>query len=280
MMASAIFAGRVHHARLTPRRHRLSYRLFMLFVDLDELDLLDRRLRLFSRNRFNLVSFHDSDFGDGSGRPLRGQLEALLTGASIPLPGAIRVLCMPRVLGHAFRPLTMFFCYHPDGGLAAIVYEVSNTFGGRQSYVLPVSVSMGPVDQCCAKSFFVSPFMELDLRYVFEVSPPEDVVRVAISVFDDGGPVMNAAFNGGRRELSDTSLLAVWASHPLQSLGVLAVIYWEGLKLLLKGFRWRPPPALHTRAGAKRMAATRRTATCPQPIKGFFETPAFDNKEA
>src|SRR5262249_48726005 len=129
---SAIYAGTVMHQRLRPRRHRLRYRVFSLLLDLDELDEVAARLRLLSRNRFNLFSFFDRDHGDGRREPLRMQIERRLAAAAIaPDGGAIRLLAMPRVLGYVFNPLSVYFCYRRTGVLAAVVYEVNNTFGER-----------------------------------------------------------------------------------------------------------------------------------------------------
>ena len=164
------------------------YRLFWLFVDLDELDGLGRRLRLFSHNRFNLFSLHDRDHGEGSARGLREQADALLRVNGVEEEiGAIRLLCMPRTLGYDFNPLSVYFCYRLDGGLAALIYEVRNTFGGRHSYVLPAKASGGTVRHGCDKAFFVSPFLPMGLHYEFQVAPPGETIAVAIRVVGPDG---------------------------------------------------------------------------------------------
>ena len=114
--ASALYVGSVSHRRLRPRPHALSYRVFWMLLDLDEIDGLASRLRLFSRGRLNLFSFHDADYGDRSGSDLRRQVEARLVEAGLAVPGGpIRLFTMPRVLGYAFNPLSVFFCHRPDG---------------------------------------------------------------------------------------------------------------------------------------------------------------------
>ena len=135
---SAIYAGSVMHRRMRPRRHRLRYSIFSLLVDLDELDALDRRLKLFSRNKFNLFSFRDDDYGFETGKPLKEQIEGFMREAGVePDGGPVRLLTIPRILGYAFNPLNVFFCYARTGGaLLAIVCEVNNTFGQRHAYVL------------------------------------------------------------------------------------------------------------------------------------------------
>lgn len=244
---SALYPGRVTHARLRPRRHRLSYRLYTMLFDLDELPALAASLRLFGHNRFNLLSFHDRDHGDGSPTPLRSQIEARLSGAGIAAGGAIRVLCYPRVLGTAFNPLSTFFCHRKDGSLAAILYEVNNTFGQRHSYLIPVETAVLPVRQSCAKAFYVSPFMAMDMTYDFTVHPPGEEVVVTVRASDAEGTVITASFAGTRRALSDGALLATFLRYPLLTLKVLGGIHWEALKLLAKGLRLRPrpPPPSH-----------------------------------
>ncbi len=167
----AIPRHRVMHQRLRPRRHRLRYRIFSLLLDLDELDGLAARLWLFSHNRFNLFSFADRDHGNGSTEPLRAQIEHQLTAAGIaPDGGPIRLLTMPRVLGYVFNPLSVYFCYRRAGALAAIVYEVNNTFGERHNYLVPVSgESTGMIYQECVKQLFVSPFLDTEMNYSFRV---------------------------------------------------------------------------------------------------------------
>jgi len=240
--ASGLYPGLVHHARLKPHRHRLSYRIFMLLLDLDELPALDRERRLFGHNRGALLSFHDKDHGDGSG-PLRPQIERRLAEAGLPTGGPIRILCMPRVLGFVFNPLSEIFCHAPDGRLVAIVHQVSNTFGERHSYLLPVDGGDdGEVRQACAKRLYVSPFMDMDLNYDFDIVPPGERVRVGILTADAEGPILIASFAGERRPLTDANLLEAWLAHPLLTLKVVADIHWEALKLWRKGMRLRKKP--------------------------------------
>ncbi len=257
-LASGLYPGVVTHARLKPRAHRLRYRIFMLLLDLDELDALDGRLKLFALRRFALASFHDADHLDGADLPLKPRVEAMLAEAGIPHGGPIRLLAMPRILGGMFNPLAVFFCHAADGALSAILYQVTNTFGERHSYLIPAA-GRGLVMQEADKGFYVSPFMDLDLSYAFRISPPGDQVSIAIHVHDADSQVLAAAFSGHRVELSDAALLKAWATHPVMTLGVMAAIHWEALFIWLKGekIRRRPKapsrpvtvvPAAHVRA--------------------------------
>jgi DUF1365 family protein len=245
---SGLYSGVVTHARFRPRVHKLRYRIFMLLLDLDEASDLGSTLRLFGHNRRGLVSFHDRDHLTGDDRPLREQVEAELAAAGLDLQGGpIRLLCMPRVLGFVFNPISVYFCHGPDGALGAILYEVNNTFGQRHTYLIPVrpdDVSDGQVEQSCDKAFHVSPFMDMAIRYQFLTAAPGDEARLIVNGSDAEGPMIATAFRGQRTPLTDRAILRAFAAHPLLSLSVLAAIHWEAVKMLLKGLRLRPiPPA-------------------------------------
>ncbi len=238
--ASGLYTGLVSHARVKPRKHRLAYKIFMLFIDLDELPHL--KLKTLGVGRFNLFGFDPARFGDGSGRPLKAQIEATLAEAGLAHGGPVRMLAMPQILGRAFNPLTVYFCHAADQTLSAILYEVNNTFGERHSYLIPAP-NAALIKQGCAKAFYVSPFMDMDLSYAFRILRPEERVLVAVDTSDAEGLVLAASFSGERRPLSDRELLKAWLTHPWMSLGVVAAIHFEALKIWLKGetVRVRPP---------------------------------------
>ena len=243
---SALYVGQVTHQRMRTVDHRLSYRVFMLLLDLDEAPAVQSRLRLLGRGRFGLLSWRASDFGDRSDAPLRTQVEAHLTGAGIHLDGGpIRLLTMPRILGYGFNPISVYFCHRPDGTLAALLYEVTNTFGQRHTYLVaqPASTN-GRVRQTADKVFFVSPFMDMGLTYDFTVRPPGEAVSVVVAVRRGDTPILTASFAGTRRPLTDAQLLRAFVTHPLLTWKVTLGIHWEALKIMLKGGRYRHPAAL------------------------------------
>jgi uncharacterized protein len=244
--AGVLYPSRVMHRRLIAPFQCFVYRLFYLLLDVDRIDELHRRLRLFSHNRFNLVSFHDRDHGGGLPGQLRAWPERLLAAAGIGLAGGrIRLLCLPRVLGFGFNPLALWYCEHADGTLRAVIAEVRNTFGERHSYVLasggrPLTYE-GPheTDKC----FHVSPFLDLVGRYRFTFSEPAASVRVLIHETREGVPILDATLAGERRPLGDGSLLRQVAAMPWMTLKVVAGIHWEALKLWLRGARFHAKPA-------------------------------------
>ena len=247
--ASALYPGLVVHQRLHPRRHRLRYRIFQLLLDLDELPSIDGSLRWFGHNRAALIGFHDRDHGPGDGRPLRPYVEAELAKAGIDLGGGrIQVLCMPRVLGQVFNPLTLYFCHRRSGALAAILYEVNNTFGERHSYLIPVDAPGPVIRQACDKGFYVSPLQPMAMRYAFTVRPSTEDLFVGIRSSDAEGPMLHAAFSARRRELTDAAVLRAVLGAPLLMLKVLAGIHWEALRTFLKGARFHARPPLPAEA--------------------------------
>lgn len=252
-MNSALYRGEVTHRRLRPREHRLRYRVFWLLLDLSELDEIDDRLRFLSRNRFNLLSVHDRDHGDGSGADLRRHVEALLRAEGLDIGGgAVRLLTMPRVLGYVFNPISLYYCHDADGRLTAMIYEVTSTFGERHAYVLPVaSDAEGRVRQGARKALHVSPFMGMDMRYAFRGHAPTERIDLAIDGFDAEGLLIHASLTGRRRALTDGAILAAVASMPFLTLKVTAAIHWEALKLWLKGTPLHPAPAKPARGFAK-----------------------------
>jgi uncharacterized protein len=244
MSDSCLYFGSVMHERLRPRRHALRYRVFSLFVDLDEIPTLADRLALFSHNRFNLFAFHDRDHGPRNGGALRSYVERSLACAGIALDGgAIRLLCFPRMLGYVFNPLSIYFCHHRDGDLRAILYEVRNTFGEMHSYLIPVSGTNAVLRQSCDKEFYVSPFMGMECRYEFRLSLPGDRLAVTIRQTDAAGPILHASLEGRRVPLGDRALLQAFLRYPLMTLKVIAGIHWEAAKLWRKGLRPLPRPA-------------------------------------
>jgi len=233
---SAIYTGTLMHARRSPARHVFRYPVSYWLFDLDELWELERRLRLFSVNRRNVVSLRDADHFDGRA-PLKRAVLELVADPSVE---RVLMLTQPRVLGYVFNPVSFYWCYRRDGSLACMVSELSNTFGERLPEVL-----RGPelrYEQ--RKRLHVSPFFGLDQTYEYAFSQPGDDVWARIHVRDaDGAQPLTAVLHGRRRELSNRSLGTLLLRYPVQPVQVTALIHFEALRLWLKRvpFHHKPP---------------------------------------
>lgn len=237
--AAALYFGKVMHARLRPVRHRFTYRVMSLLIDLDRLGEADRQSRLFAVNRAALFSFHEVDHGERNGESLSRYTRRLAAQRGIEISGGrILLLCYPRLFGYKFNPLSIYFCFRASGELALLIYEVRNTFGEMHSYVLQVSGGHGGrkvLRHSHTKQFYVSPFMEMAGRYHFRIVLPDEQAKVRILQTDKDGPVLAAAFCGRRRSLTSRSLLSAFLTIPLFTFKVIAAIHWEALRIWLKG---------------------------------------------
>lgn len=247
-----LYPSRVMHLRQYPVRYRFFYRVFYLLLDIDRLAESAARLRFFSYNRWNLLGFHDRDHGSHDGQPLRPWLERLLRGQGVELEGGrIRLLCMPRIVGYVFNPISIFYCEHRDGALRAILCEVHNTFGERHCYLL--SRRGAPMDYSDphhkAKLFHVSPLIGMGGEYRFRFSAPGEQFRILIRLFQQHAGqarmLVATSLDGERQSLSDRALLRQLARMPLMTFKVAAAIHWQALKIWLRGasfFRKPAPP--------------------------------------
>jgi uncharacterized protein len=252
--AAALYNGKVMHARMKPKAHRFNYGVYTLLIDIDRLKEAGELSRFFSIGRFNLLSFRPEDHGDGGRTPLGAHIRKLLGEAGLRAsPARIVLLCYPRVLGHVFNPISVYFAYDSSDMLVGVVYEVRNTFGDVHTYVAPIrdgEFCEAGVRQERDKLFHVSPFMDMPMRYRFRLRPPGEDVAVRILETDSDGPILAASFFGHRKALTSAGALAAFLRIPLLTLKVVGGIHYEAMKLWLKGIRFFPRPEPPPRASA------------------------------
>lgn len=235
---SCLYEGTVVHKRLSPHQHGFSYRVFSLCLDVDEIDALDRSRQLFSRARRNLLTFHDTDFGAPGTASVGEKVRHLLNEAGLSQFGArIELVCYPRLLGYVFNPLSVYFCRDDADRLGAIIYEVTNTFRERKSYVIPTDIGGdgAAIAQSCAKELYVSPFTAADGSYGFHGTPPAERIVIGVNVRESGRPVLKTHFRGVRRAFDDRTIASLVARHPLMTLKVFGAIHVEAARLWAKG---------------------------------------------
>ena len=242
---SCIYEGTVWHRRLAPPEHSFRYRLFMMYLDLDELPRVFERRWLWSAHRRAVARFCREDHLGDPRVPLDRSVRDLVEqyGGTRPT-GPIRLLTHLRYFGYVFNPLSVFYCFDPEGRrVESCVAEVSNTpWNERHAYVL--RPTRGSSSLCeTEKTFHVSPFLDMDQRHVWDLGEPGRRLSVGIrNVAADGKQVFEARLALSRRELTRTALAAALVRYPLMTMQVIAAIYWEAFRLRRKHAPVYPHP--------------------------------------
>ncbi len=224
------------HARLFPKPHKFIYGVFSIFLDLDNINAatLPSVLKV---DRWGLLSFYSKDHGSRDGRNLKVWANQLLEKNFQEPAEKIYLLSFPRILGLGFSPLSIFFCYN-KGNMAAVIYEVKNTFGDQVTYTLPVTIRNNqPITHYHQKEMYVSPFIEMDQLYEFIIKNPEQTLAIKIKQSGVDGKTLIATHNGKRIALSNKNLFKSLLTHPLMGIKILVAIHWEALRLFLKGVK-------------------------------------------
>lgn len=233
------------HARMAPKKHRFQYKVFSLLIDTDQLAAAGKMSAIFSIDRFNLLSFHQSDhLPKNSDITIREHVANCLSKEQITWqPSRILLGCYPRILGKVFNPLSVFYIYGPDDEIGAVIYEVRNTFGEKHIYtrkIDPNNLTSAHIKQQADKTFYVSPFMDMDMRYFFTMSEPKDTMSWRILEKQNDKPVLAATYFGRKNPLKTSKLLKFFLQIPFLTWKILAGIHFEALRLWLKGLQVVP----------------------------------------
>ena len=250
-MKPRLMFGSVMHERRRPAANRFVYPVFFLQAPVAR--LAELRGPLFSLDRWNLFSLHRGDHGPRDGGALEPWIRGLLAREGIgAADGEIVLQAFPRVLGYVFNPVSFWLCHDRAGALRAVLAEVSNTFGERHNYLVahPDQRPIRPGDTLAArKVFHVSPFFPVQGRYRFRFAAGSGFSAAFIDYEDAEGPVLRTSISGRGAPLDTRRLLRAFFGYPAFTLGVIARIHYQALKLWWKGvplFRKPVPPALET----------------------------------
>ena len=238
-MTSSIYNGAVIHKRFKPKKHFFKYNVFSLLIDLSELEDLDKRIKFFSFNKFNLVSFHEKDHGHRDGSSLVEWIKKNLNENNINSKDIrIKLLCYPRIFGYVFNPLSVFFIYDSSEKLISILYEVKNTFGEQHTYIFKVKDDANLFQHNCSKKFHVSPFIEMNCNYFFRILKPGEKISVIIDQYQTDEKILYASQDGKRVDFTSKELLKSYLRHPLMTFKIISAIHYEAFKLWTKGIKF------------------------------------------
>lgn len=244
-LRSCLYEGIVTHRRHSPVPHEFRYRLFLLSIDLDEVDRVFRIPRLWSTRPFSFARFRRSDYFGDTTRPLNDCIrEIVRERTGIEVTGRIQLLTHVRYLGLVFNPVSFYYCFDAGGkNLQAVVAEVTNTpWNERHCYVVPCQ-SGEPVHEFeCAKEFHVSPFMPMNLSYRWRLTPPTGQLSVALENHNDSDCVFDVRLVMKRRAMSPKNVLWTLLRFPFMTAQVILAIYWQALRLWWKNVAFVPHP--------------------------------------
>ena len=236
--SSCIYSGIITHKRFKPKKHFFSYKIFSLLIDLNEVEDLGKKIKFFSFNKFNILSFYNIDHGPRDGSSLNKWVNKTLSKVKINIYGGkIKLLCFPRFFGYVFNPLSIFYCYDKNSRLKAILYEVKNTFNEQHTYVFKSKPSSDLILHKCNKKFYVSPFIAMKTFYNFRLSNPKKNINILIKQTDIKGPLLIARQVGKKIKLNSKNLLYQFLKHPLMSFKVITAIHFEAFRLWAKGVK-------------------------------------------
>jgi len=249
MNSAQIGMGLVRHRRLRPREHAFAYASYFLWLPMRS--LRRESCAALNRNGHGWLSFHDADHADG-GPDALAWLDALLAAEGIDdTDGEVWLQTYPRVLGHAFKPVSFWFCERAEGSLAAVVVEVNNTFGERHCYLLHGPELAWGREQQAAKVFHVSPFCRVEGRYRFRFMRAAERVVARVDHDDAQGLLLNTSLSGRLQPLTRRSARAAFFAMPALTLMVVARIHWQALQLAFKRLPFfskpQPPERFVTR---------------------------------
>lgn len=246
---SNIYIAKVMHHRLSPKKHTFWYRVYMFYIDLDEIGLLTKKLRWFSRNKFNLFSFRDKEHlqlpreNPNPGKNTRQHLEAYLAENGVDGSGLkIKLLTNLNVLGYNFNPVSFYYCFDSAGHPVCCVAEISNTYREMKLFFFGKEALQGDTfKKITTKYFYVSPFIDHDDVFDFRLKVPAATLDVEIDDLDkDGKRFFISTLKGKSKPLSNAVMLRCFLAIPLIPLQIMGLIHWQALKLWLKKIPFHP----------------------------------------
>ena len=236
---SFIYSGNVVHKRFKPKVHYFKYKVFSLLIDLSEIESMEKNLKIFSFNKFNIISFYNKDHGARDGSSIKDWVINNLKKNNIDTNDIkIKLLCYPRIFGYVFNPLSVFYIYDKNLNLISILYEVKNTFGEQHTYIFKTGIRHNLLQHMCKKKFHVSPFIEMNCIYFFRLLKPGNKISVIIDQNDEDGKILYASQDGIKSELTNVNLIKSYLKHPLMTFKIILAIHFEAFRIWTKGIKF------------------------------------------
>ena len=241
-MNSNLYKTTIVHQRYLKFHHRFKYSALSMYIDYDEIDMLSKKIRYFSYNKFNVFSFFDKDHGFRDNKTLRSFVESFLNNRKLKFDNLkIKIMCFPRILGYVFNPLSVIYCFE-NNNLVAIFYEVKNTSNEQHIYCFSSKEdkNLNEYNHSCYKNFYVSPFIGMKATYRFKNTIPKQKLFININLFDkDSKKILTASQFGKRISFNSINLFKELFINPLVTIKIIFAILYEAFFIYLKGGKFR-----------------------------------------
>lgn len=237
-MNSSLYQCNIFHKRLRPAKRQFSYSVFMMSIDLDELDKLADHHWIFSRNGRNIYSIYDSDYLECSYTSIKKKLITYLKKQQFDTSKISRYILQtfPRVFGYQFNPVSFYYLENSEGKTLAVVAEVGNTFHEKKLFLLDHIDQKGWAKLKTPKDFYVSPFSKVNDQFDFQIGPKHQKWSVNINDFNDEGIVLVSTIRGKQTSFTTTKLMWFIIRYPLLTLRIIFLIHWHALIMWLRKF--------------------------------------------
>ncbi|MDQ2178195.1 DUF1365 domain-containing protein [Marinifilum sp. D714] len=240
ILNSALYSCEVYHSRMEKVNRKFSYKSFLFYIDLDELNIITKRIWLISHNRFNYFNFRDKDhlqLNESKVQSVRSQIEQFLSQNGIEtLPKRICLLTNLCTLGYQFNPVSFFYCFDSDNKVFACIAEVNNTFGEMKLFLLDQkNLNKNTFNNRQKKHFYVSPFIDHDVDFDFHLQVPSNKLFNRIDNYKGNQKIFTATLSGTKQTLNNRNVLKFVLLFPLITLQVIFLIHFQALKLLILG---------------------------------------------
>ena len=230
-----IYKATLMHCRLKPNIHKFIYNIFYFFINIDDLNGLNKKYIFFSYNKFNIFSINDKDHGFRNKTKIKSWLKEILKNIKINIfDTKIFIFTIPRILGYSFNPLTIFFCYDKKNNLKALIYEVKNTFNEQHSYIFKINKKLLKkkyLKHSSKKNFHVSPFWPMHINYNFIITEPKKNFFSKIKMIKENDEIFHASLKCKSNEINFKNLLYLMIQYPFTAIKVVLAIYYEAFKI-------------------------------------------------